>query len=59
MTANIVIKEMQNEREQMDKLCDYDEAFTRKEIYEETNFCIKCKYNSCPYHIKAIKEDPK
>lgn len=34
-------------------ICDWDEGFTRKEMYEETNFCVKCFNKKCPYHIKA------
>lgn len=26
----------------MDKICDYDEAFTRREMYEETGRCLDC-----------------
>ena len=25
----------------MDKICDYDEAFTRREMYEETGRCLE------------------
>ena len=42
----------------MTKMCDYDEAFTRWEMYEETGLCLKCKANpKCPMHIKAIEEE--
>ena len=42
----------------MTKMCDYDEAFTRQEMYEETGQCLKCKVNSkCPMHIKAVEEE--
>ena len=42
----------------MTKMCDYDEAFTRREMYEETGRCLKCKANpKCPMHIKAIEEE--
>ena len=42
----------------MTKMCDYDEAFTRLEMYEETGKCLKCKVNpKCPMHIKAIEEE--
>jgi hypothetical protein len=42
----------------MTKMCDYDEAFTRQEMYEETGKCLKCKVNpKCPMHIKAIEEE--
>lgn len=29
----------------MDKICDYDEAFTRREMYEETGRCLDCLAN--------------
>ena len=42
----------------MTKMCDYDEAFTSWEMYEETGHCLKCKANpKCPMHIKAIEEE--
>ena len=42
----------------MARICDYDEAFTRQEMYEETGHCLKCKANpKCPMHIKAIEEE--
>ena len=42
----------------MTRICDYDEAFTRQEMYEETGHCLKCKANpKCPMHIKAIEEE--
>ena len=42
----------------MTKMCDYDEAFTRQELYEETEKCLKCNANpKCPMHIKAIEEE--
>ena len=42
----------------MTKMCDYDEAFTRQEMYEETGKCLKCEANpKCPMHIKAIEEE--
>lgn len=37
-------------------LCDWDEAFTCREMYEETNFCISCYKLDCPYHIKAVAD---
>ena len=41
----------------MDKFCDLDEAFTRKEMYEETKRCVRCEANpECPYHKKALEE---
>lgn len=41
----------------MDNICDYDEGFTRREMYEETGRCLRCMVNpKCPYHIKAVKE---
>lgn len=41
----------------MDKICDYDEAFTRREMYEETGHCLDCLANpNCPMHIKALLE---
>lgn len=42
----------------VDKICDYDEAFTRQEMFEETRFCLRCRANpKCPMHIKAIEEE--
>ena len=42
----------------MTKMCDYDEAFTRLEMYEETGFCLKCTANpNCPMHKRAIEEE--
>lgn len=42
----------------MTRICDYDEAFNRQEMYEETGYCLKCKANpKCPMHIKAIEEE--
>lgn len=42
----------------MDNICDYDEGFTRREMYEETGRCLRCMVNpKCPYHIKAVKEE--
>lgn len=42
----------------MDKICDYDEAFTRQEMFEETGFCLRCRANpKCPMHIRAIEEE--
>lgn len=42
----------------MDRICDYDEGFTKQEMFEETGFCLKCKANSkCPMHIRAIEEE--
>ena len=35
-------------------LCDWDEAFTGREMFEETNFCVNCYKLDCPYHIKAV-----
>lgn len=44
-------------RSGMDKICDYDEAFTRREMYEETGRCLDCLANpNCPMHIKALME---
>lgn len=47
---------MTNSKEKISAICDYDEAFTRREMYEETNFCIKCFSTTCPYHIEAITD---
>lgn len=45
-------------RTNMDNICDYDEGFTRREMYEETGRCLRCMVNpKCPYHIKAVKEE--
>ena len=33
-----------------DIFCDYDEAFTRREIYEETNWCENCCHIGCLYN---------
>ena len=33
-----------------DIFCDYDEAFTRREIYEETNWCENCCHIGCIYN---------
>lgn len=38
-------------------MCDYDEAFTRTEMYEETNLCINCKYILCPSHLLAARRN--
>lgn len=41
----------------MTKMCDYDEAFTRREMYEETGQCLNCKVNpNCPMHIRAVEK---
>ena len=46
------------ERYTVDRFCDYDEAFTRQEMFEETGLCLRCKANpKCPMHIKAIEEE--
>ena len=34
-------------------MCWYDEAFTIDEIWEETNYCIKCQHKECPNYKKA------
>ena len=42
----------------MTKMCDYDEAFTRLEMYEETGRCLNCKVNpNCPMHIRAVEKE--
>ena len=42
----------------MTKMCDYDEAFTRQEMYEETGRCLNCKVNpNCPMHIRAVEKE--
>ena len=35
------------------RLCIYDEAFTIKEMLEETNMCVKCGIAKCSYHGKT------
>ncbi len=42
----------------MDRICDYDAAFSRQEMFEETGRCLNCKTNpKCPMHIRAIEEE--
>lgn len=42
------------------QICDYDEAFTRREMYDETGMCKHCKYVLCPSHLLAtIRENEK
>lgn len=42
----------------MTRMCDYDKAFTRWEMYEETGKCLECEANpKCPMHIKAVEEE--
>lgn len=33
-----------------DIFCDIDEGFTRREIYDETNWCLTCVYIDCKYN---------
>lgn len=33
-----------------DIMCDIDEGFTRREIYEETGWCEECCYIECKYN---------
>ena len=41
----------------MDKICDYDEAFTRRDMNEETGrFLDWGAYPNCSMHIKALME---
>lgn len=40
----------------MDKICEYDEAFTIKEMLEETGCCANCKINNCPNCGKSYIE---
>ena len=30
-------------------MCWYDEGFTQREIYDETNWCRKCCHEQCQY----------
>ena len=42
----------------MTNMFDYDEAFTRREMYEETGRCLNCKVNpDCPMHIRAVEKE--
>lgn len=41
----------------MTRMCDYDKAFTRWEMYEKTGKCLECEANpKCPMHIKMLKK---
>lgn len=37
-------------------MCQYDEAFTIKEMREETNLCESCKLKNCPNKREQIDE---
>lgn len=36
------------EQKDVGRMCLYDEAFTQKEMLEETERCQKCKIEDCP-----------
>lgn len=60
MTSREIARRMKAslDSDTLDRICDYDEAFTRQEMFEETGFCLRCKANpKCPMHIKAIEEE--
>lgn len=37
-------------------MCKFDEAFTEREMLEETGFCKNCKLN-CPSAGKELKQN--
>ena len=41
----------------MDKICDYDEAYSRNEAYH-IGWCNKCKCNKdCPYKKRCVDKE--
>ena len=40
----------------MDRICDYDEVYERRDAYD-IGWCYECKCNSeCPYKKKVIED---
>ena len=48
LVENAIYNGIPLEQKDVGRMCLYDEAFTQKEMLEETERCQKCKIEDCP-----------